>query len=136
MYNIFADYRKLKKHAYRSYWEQRILAETGYLIELLYEKDESAKAVLDETVAMLMKDYKENEQISVQVAKAAEEHMLPLAEKAKSITMICAAHAHIDMNWMWGMQETVAVTLDTVRTMLTLMKEYPDFTFSQSQASI
>ena len=85
---------------------------------------------------MLAEDYRENEQIRVQTAKKAEKILLPLSQKAKSITMICAAHAHIDMNWKWGMQETVALTLDTMRTMLTLMEEYPEFTFSQSQASV
>ena len=40
------------------------------------------------------------------------------------------------MNWMWGYQETVALTIDTVRTILTLMEEYPEFKFSQSQASV
>jgi alpha-mannosidase len=40
------------------------------------------------------------------------------------------------MNWMWSWQETVAATLATFRTMLTLMEEYPGFTFSQSQASV
>ncbi len=40
------------------------------------------------------------------------------------------------MNWMWRFDETVAITLDTFRTMLTLMTEYPAFTFSQSQASV
>jgi alpha-mannosidase len=40
------------------------------------------------------------------------------------------------MNWMWGWQETVALTLSTFRTMLQLMKEYPDFVYSQSQASV
>ena len=43
---------------------------------------------------------------------------------------------HIDMNWMWGFQETAALTVDTFRTMLELMERYPDFTFSQSQASV
>ena len=35
--------------------------------------------------------------------------------------MICVAHAHIDMNWMWRWDETVAITLDTFRTMLDLI---------------
>jgi alpha-mannosidase len=37
---------------------------------------------------------------------------------------------------MWSWQETVALTLDTFRTMLDLMDEYPDFHYSQSQASV
>jgi alpha-mannosidase len=32
-------------------------------------------------------------------------------------------HAHIDMNWMWGYDETASITLDTFRTMLDLMNE-------------
>ena len=40
---------------------------------------------------------------------------------------------HIDMNWMWGYQETAAVTVDTFRTMLDLMNEYPEYKFSQSR---
>jgi alpha-mannosidase len=39
------------------------------------------------------------------------------------------------MNWMWGYQETTSVTVDTFRTVLDLMAEYPDFTYAQSQAS-
>ena len=40
------------------------------------------------------------------------------------------------MNWMWGFHETVGTTIDTFRTMLQIMKEYPQFRFSQSQASV
>ena len=60
----------------------------------------------------------------------------PMAGEAKEYDITCAAHAHIDMNWMWGYQETASVVVDTFRTMLTLMEEYPEFTFSQSQASV
>ncbi|NLB40945.1 MAG: alpha-mannosidase, partial [Clostridiales bacterium] len=61
---------------------------------------------------------------------------MELSSVAKNFRLLCVAHAHIDMNWMWGYAETVAVTLDTFRTMLNLMNEYPDFKFSQSQASV
>ncbi|MDR1438804.1 MAG: hypothetical protein LBJ10_01960, partial [Clostridiales bacterium] len=66
----------------------------------------------------------------------AERRLLPLAGAAKEYAILCAAHAHIDMNWMWSWQETVAATLSTFRTMLCLMREYPGFKFSQSQASV
>ena len=68
--------------------------------------------------------------------EAAEQALLPLSEAAKAYEVLFVGHAHIDMNWMWGWQETVAVTLATLRTALNLMREYPDFTFSQSQASV
>ncbi len=60
----------------------------------------------------------------------------PLSAAAKSYTMHCVGHAHIDMNWMWSWPETVAVTNDTFTTVLALMDEYPEFCFSQSQASV
>lgn len=71
-----------------------------------------------------------------QAVLQAEELLGALAQEAKSYEILCVAHAHIDMNWMWSWDETVSIVIDTFRTMLNLMNEYPDFTFSQSQASI
>ena len=68
-------------------------------------------------------------------AEQAESELLVLSGEAKQYRILFAAHAHIDMNWMWGLPETVSVVIDTLQTMLNLMKEYPDFVFSQSQAS-
>ena len=65
----------------------------------------------------------------------AEEALLPMSSDAKDYALILCGHAHIDMNWMWSYNETVAATIATFTTMCNLMDEYPDFTFSQSQAS-
>jgi len=65
-----------------------------------------------------------------------EDLLAPLAGAAKARSVYMVGHAHIDMNWMWSWPETVAVTLDTFRTMLDLMEEFPEFHFSQSQASV
>ena len=70
------------------------------------------------------------------VVRAAETILTPIADTAKTYTVHCVGHAHIDMNWMWSWPETVAVTNDTFSTVLRLMEEYPDFRFSQSQASV
>ncbi len=69
------------------------------------------------------------------LVEAAEAALMPLSAEAKSYRVHCIAHAHIDMNWMWGFQETASVTVDTFRTVLDLMQEYPTLTFGQSQAS-
>ncbi len=65
----------------------------------------------------------------------AERVLSPIAKSAKEFTVYCVGHAHIDMNWKWSWQETVAVTRDTFSTVLKLMDEFPEFHFSQSQAS-
>jgi alpha-mannosidase len=65
-----------------------------------------------------------------------EASLAPLSVAAKVRKLYLVGHAHIDMNWMWSWPETVAVTLDTFRTMLDLLEEFPEFHFSQSQASV
>ena len=67
--------------------------------------------------------------------RAVEARLAPIGQVAKSYTVHCVGHGHIDMNWMWSWPETVAITVDTFATVLRLMDEYPDFKFSQSQAS-
>jgi len=68
--------------------------------------------------------------------REAEGVMAPIAQVAKTYTVYCVGHAHIDMNWMWSWPETVAVTNDTFSTVLRLLDEYPEFHFTQSQASV
>ncbi|MFH1007024.1 MAG: glycoside hydrolase family 38 C-terminal domain-containing protein [Candidatus Latescibacterota bacterium] len=66
----------------------------------------------------------------------AEQILSPIGEKAKQYTIYCVGHGHIDMNWMWSWPETVSVTNDTFTTVDRLMEEYPDFCYTQSQASV
>jgi alpha-mannosidase len=68
--------------------------------------------------------------------REAEKRMAPLGEAAKKYTIHCVGHGHIDMNWMWSWPETVAATHDTFASVLSLMDQYPDLTYSQSQASV
>ncbi|MGB2781402.1 MAG: alpha-mannosidase, partial [Phycisphaerae bacterium] len=66
----------------------------------------------------------------------AERILAPIGKVAKTYTIHCVGHAHIDMNWLWSWPETVAITNDTFTTVLKLMDEFPDFCFTQSQASV
>jgi len=67
--------------------------------------------------------------------QAAREPLQPVADALKRSTIHLVGHAHIDMNWLWLWPETVEVCRATFRQALDFMNEYPDFTFSQSQAS-
>jgi alpha-mannosidase len=68
--------------------------------------------------------------------REAEAVLAPIGKVAKKYAIHCVGHAHIDMNWMWSWPETVATTNDTFLTVLKLMDEFPDFCFTQSQASV
>lgn len=72
----------------------------------------------------------------IQSVRDAEEILAPIATEARKFTVHCVGHGHIDMNWMWSWPETTATTHDTFASVLSLMREYPDLTYSQSQASV
>lgn len=71
-----------------------------------------------------------------ELVEQVEQILSPMVSACKEYTLHYIGHGHIDMNWMWGWRETVEVTYDTFCTVLKLMEEYPDFTYSQSQTSV
>ena len=117
-------------------WNKRILSEIDFAIKLSENREHKYDAAIEKALSILENAIREDGVLTAGVCKEAETELLCMQEEAKAYEVLYVAHAHIDMNWMWGWQETVAVTLSTFRTMLNLMKEYPDFTFAQSQASV
>lgn len=65
-----------------------------------------------------------------------EHDLQELSTLAKSLTITYVGHAHMDMNWLWGWPETVAMVVNTLTTVNNLLQEFPDFYFSQSQTAI
>jgi alpha-mannosidase len=63
---------------------------------------------------------------------AASRALGPVNDWMKQFTVRAVGNAHIDMAWLWPWTETVEVVKDTFTTALQLMKEYPDFTYTQS----
>ena len=128
--------KEIKKNKALGYWGNRVLSQLEYALALSEVKNDQYDELI-EMVAQFIWDEVEREGVITQTTcKKAESMLAPLSEEAKKFNVICAAHAHIDMNWMWSWDETVMVALDTFRTILDLMDEYPGFTFSQSQASV
>jgi len=119
----------------KGYWAERILSELEYAVAMSRASGRAHEALLRTTVESIASEQAVEGALTRETVEETEARLQPLAAQAKSITIVCPAHAHIDMNWLWRFDETVAVTLDTFRTILTLMTEYPAFTFSQSQAS-
>ena len=105
--------------------------------ELFPKKTTEWSNLILNAVKSIDKIYEQNDYGLIKNAlRNAEEIMEPIAKFAKKYNVQCVGHAHIDMNWMWGWQETVATTNDTFSTVLKLMNEYPEFVFSQSQACV
>lgn len=117
-------------------WAARIYAELGYAAAVSAANGHRYDELVTRAADVLIDAAREDGNVvTMASALAAEQILAPMAEMAKSYKVHCISHAHIDMNWQWGFQETASVTVDTFRTVLDLMKEYPDLTFGQSQAS-
>lgn len=128
-------YASLRAKAWNNPWAKRILSELYYLLDISATMEGALDAQIAPAITYLTQVVEQEGSITKTAALQAEQMLSALQEAAKSYEVICAAHAHIDMNWMWGYQETAALTVDTFHTMLRLLKEYPQFCFSQSQAS-
>jgi len=117
-------------------WAERILSQLKFACKLSEVQGGKFDGTIKGALKFLDATVREQGALTKSAVQTAEGMIKELSQEAKLYQVICAAHAHIDMNWMWGFAETVAITLDTFRTMLNLMNEYPEFTFSQSQASV
>jgi alpha-mannosidase len=142
MLTINTNYRQLA--ALRDFEKQeaanpnyyRISGELRFLSALSGSLGGTHDSLITGTAEKLAERIRKERCTTPEAAAQAEAALASLAHEAKSFEFLCIAHAHIDMNWMWGYNETVSVTLATMETMLDMMEEYPSFTFSQSQASV
>lgn len=50
--------------------------------------------------------------------------------------ILLTGHAHLDVAWLWPLEETRRKARRTFATVLTLMESYPELTFSQSMAQL
>ncbi|HCE46022.1 MAG TPA: alpha-mannosidase [Lentisphaeria bacterium] len=62
--------------------------------------------------------------------------MLDLKNGPTSPLMKCFGHSHIDVAWLWPLQETERKCCRTFSSQLALMEEYPEYKFLQSQAHL
>jgi alpha-mannosidase len=68
--------------------------------------------------------------------KAGRERLRPLLDCVNGSTMpvmYAIGHAHLDVAWLWPLQETERKMARTVSNQLSLMEEYPEYRFFQSQ---
>ena len=66
---------------------------------------------------------------------AAKVQLKPVSEFAKRFTLFFDSNAHIDAAWLWRQGETVQVARNTFTSVLDMMDERPDFTYTQSAAA-
>lgn len=116
-------------------WRRRILSELDFCLQMKAHAGIYVDEAVDHALCVLEAAMDKDEVLTDDACEQAENCLMPLQKEANSYTVLLVGHAHLDMNWQWGFDETVATVIATFRTMLKLLEEYPDFHFSQSQAS-
>ncbi len=102
------------------------------------EKKKSLRRYAEEALEILNPDkiaYRRWDEAIKDIEKI--ENILEAFRKhAREFRVHLIGHAHIDMNWLWGYEDTVDVCLRDFKTVNRLMDKYPGLTFSQSQAQV
>ena len=101
----------------------RILSELEYAVRLSEQRSHEFDSLVESAVDFLSDCIESEGTVTRTAASACERILLPLADAAREYSLILVGHAHIDMNWMWSFDETVAATVATFTTMLRIMDE-------------
>lgn len=84
----------------------------------------------------LIADFELPREAMLTTVREARARLAPLLDRVNGPTtpeMFAFGHAHIDVAWLWPLQETERKAGRTFATQLALMAEYPEYTFLQSQ---
>lgn len=84
----------------------------------------------------LIVDFEQTREERIKSYKAAREALRPVMEAKNGSTMpvfYAIGNAHIDLAWLWPMEETHRKTERTFAAQLRLLEEYPDYKYIQSQ---
>lgn len=54
----------------------------------------------------------------------------------QEVNCICIGHTHIDVAWLWTLDQTREKTVRSFSTVVSLMKQYPEYKFMSSQAQL
>ena len=96
---------------------------------------ESVYKVLDDSLHLVDFDFPEEEtRKSIAIACEHFDKKLSEIEYTAPSEVIFDGHSHIDIAWLWRIQETERKSARTFANNLALMDVYPEFTFTQSQA--
>lgn len=127
------------------YWGRRLLGELTYAMRLSEATATVESAGVEPgrlaevaagAAASALEALRRDRAVTPSLVQELEARFAPFSAALKATKLHLAGHAHIDMNWLWSTPETVTVVLETFRTVLSLLNEFPSFTFSQSQAAV
>lgn len=133
-------------HSTFGVWEEtlfQLALDVQTLFELREKLDPSSLRVVELDRALqevtLIVDLEAPRAERLRLAQAGRERLAPLLSCVNGSTapeLVAFGHAHLDVAWLWPLQETERKMGRTIANQLALMDEYPDYVFLQSQAHL
>lgn len=62
--------------------------------------------------------------------------LMPLGNWLKQREIICMGHAHLDLAWLWSIQETWVAAERTFKSVLALQQDFPELTYTHSSPAL
>ena len=97
---------KNKKTRFGSYEFRRLYYEITYLHDVAELAGKNFDKEFDTVI-----EYIDQNGVGKDDIEKLEAILLPIKKEDKVKEVLYISHAHLDMNWMWGFDETVAITL-------------------------
>ena len=106
----------LESRAEESAHAERIVSQMVYLDLISKNEQDRYNDVLEKAADHLLACVERDGVITKGAVAETEALLMELQPAARSYKASFVAHAHIDMNWQWGYNETASLTVDTFRT--------------------
>ena len=116
--NYSEKIKAIDSHRSESIHAERICSQIVYLDNVSKNENDQYNSVIEAAVDRLLACIARDGAITNSSVSETEGLLMKLQPAAKRYKASFISHAHIDMNWMWGYDETVAITLATFRTTL------------------
>ena len=114
-------------------YDERFLSEIEFTTKLcLHKGRQNWKRLVRKALERSERGIEDGENLE-RITREVEDILSPIGQEAKKYCLNYVAHAHIDMNWLWGWPDTVDSCYRTFSTVVELMDEFPEFCFSESQ---
>lgn len=96
-----------------------------------FSRMELLRAAMSQLNIQAVRDLKQDE--FIKSLEAAQKILQPVYDMISTYNFYLIGYSHIDLAWLWTRDETKGVFRDTSNSVLDLMKQYPEFIFSQTQ---
>ncbi len=110
--------------------------ELEILTKYLREFEPEKLPIIESIIGKLAWDHLENREIFNHSIIKIREELQPLAINIKKRQFNILGHAHLDMAWLWTLNETYTVAERTFKSVLNLQKDYPELTFCHTTPAL